>query len=219
MKIRSKHRINCDREQVWERLIDFNYLGKVIPGGKKFTQIDRNRCKGKLRLKVGLISLEIDVTLKRLKINEPYSFRLNVYAKGKVNGDVDFTLLQKGDCRTELTVVGTLNLKSALNKLEGKVQKKLKKAIRDLCNKIENDCKCNENRHRIEDTEESVRDVSKVESQYEQELAALFSKANEQFEAELAELVTRVGAQLKVDLTELISRVENERQKENGNAH
>ena len=159
------------------------------------------------------------MTLKRVRINEPYAFRLNVYSKGKVNGDVDFTLLQRGDCQTELNIEGNLNLKSVLKNLEGVVQKKLKKAIRDLCNKIENDCKCKEKRRRIDDTEESVREVSKVESQYEQELTALFSSAKEQFEGELAALIARVGAQLKVDLMELIRRVENEHQREKNDAH
>ncbi|MDE2859437.1 MAG: SRPBCC domain-containing protein [Chloroflexota bacterium] len=215
MRIRSRHKIKCDRESVWDRLIDFKYLSRVIPGGRRFSQSGRNKFKGTLSVP---ILGKIKVTLTRKNITEPKSFRLNVYSKGIVNGNVNFTLFQKGDCQTELNIEGTLNLKGVLKAGEGAVQKKLKKAIKDLCNKIEKDCKCDEKRLRSEDTKESARKVSKVESQFEQEVAEIISKAQNQFEVELAELITKAGSQLQVDLTELISRIENQQQEEQ-NAH
>lgn len=214
MRIRDKHRINCDRYQVWDRLTDFKYLGRVIPGGKKFSKSGRNRYNGSLRVKVGFFKGKLNATLTLERKDKPRAFRLRVYAKGngiKINGDIDFRLKRIGECETELSYEGNLNCGSLPGFVKGEVHKKLKKAIRDLCKKIEKDCIPGEKRQRARDAEEPLADVSKAESQFEQEAAAIISKAQMQFEEELAVLITKAGSQLKVDLMELIKKIENER--------
>ena len=222
MNIRGTHRITCDREQIWARLIDFNYLGRVIPGGKRFSQSGRSKYKGTLSVRVSFVKVKLNATLTREKTRRPRAFRLRIYAKGKkirISGKIDFRLQQIGASETELDYKGDLDFRGVPGFVIGKVQKRLKKGIRDLSARIEKDCKCRDELPPPYSADESLAEVIRVDSQFQQELGAIISKAQSQFQAELAELVSRSGSQLKVDLTELISRIENQRQEEDRNAH
>ena len=222
MRIRNKHIIKCDREQVWELLMDINFLGKVIPGGRRFSKSGRNEYTGNLRVKAGPIGAQLNARLTRERMRMPRSFRLRVNAKGKgikISGKVDFRLKRLRECETELSYTGNFDFRGIPGFVIGEIHRKLKKAIKDLCKRIEKACECHDKPLPIEGTEESVREVSKLESQFEQEIAEIIRKAQSQFEVELAELITRAGSQLKADLTELFSRVENQRQEENRDAH
>ena len=222
MNIRGAHRIKCDREQIWARLIDFNYLGRVIPGGKRFSQSGRSKYKGTLSVRVSFVKVKLNATLTREKTKRPCSFRLRVYARGggaKVSGKVDFKLNRMGECETELSYKGDLDFQGVPGFVIGKVQKRLKKAIRDLSIKIEKDCKRSYKSSPTDYADESLAEVIRVDSQFEQELGAIISKAQSQFEAELSELISKSGSQLKVELTELISRIEKQRQQEGRDAH
>ena len=219
MRIRSRHKIKCDREQVWNKLEDFRYLVRVIPGGRRFSQSESNEYTGDL---AGPFNLSLRVALTRERIRMPRSFRLRVYANGNginIRGKVDFKLKRKGECETEVRYEGNLDIRGLPGFVLGEIHTRLKKALKDLCKKIEKDCKCTEKLPRIEDIAGSERDANVIKSQIEQELAEIISKAQSQFELELAELITKAGSQLKVDLKELINRIENQRQKEDGNAH
>ena len=222
MRIKNKHRIKCDREQVWDKLMDINFLGKVIPGGKKFSQSGRNKYKGTLWVKVGFFKGKLKATLTLEKKDKPSAFRLHIFAKGagtSLRGHLDFKLKQKGECETELSYEGDLNCKHLPGFVKGEIQKKLKKAIYGLCKSIEKECKHKEKQSRIKDSEESVRERSRVEPRFEEELAELINKAQKQFEVELAGLITKAGTQLTADLTELISRIENHSQEDDDHAH
>lgn len=214
MKISSTHKIKCDREQVWERLMDFKYLSGIIPGGDNFEKVGDHQFKGTLSLEIGPLNDKINLTLTRKKIREPNSLTLNVYAKGKVNGELDLRLKRKREFETELTIKGKLKFPGVpgiFGFVVGEISKKLKKTIKKLVAIVEADCQCKEKRPPTQDTRESVKEASKDESQYEQEFAGIISKARDKLHAEITESLDTASAQLKADMLELIKKNENER--------
>lgn len=225
MKIRGKHTIECDHEQVWDKLMDINYLCKVIPGGKKFTQGKNNEIKGAIKLHVGPVKGKLGVTLTQVKIVKPHKFTLQVFAKGagiSLKGNVNFWLEQNKECESELSYAGFLSIKGIPGifhgGVTGTIKKKLKNAIFRLCKSIEKSCTHAENTAPPKaDVEQLNGDIH--ESQYDKNVAAIIDKAHKQFEAELADLVARTSAQLKADLTELVSTKQTLSHEENGNAH
>ena len=222
MRIRNKHRIKCGREQVWDMLMDINFLSTAIPGGKKFSKRGRNKLRGTLWVKVGFFKVKLKATLTLEKIDKPRSFRLLVYAKGtgtSIRGHLDLKLARSGECETDLSYESDIKFKNIPGVVQGEIKNKLKKALNGLCTRVEKECKQKELHSGDNDCESSAREVSTIPSQFEQEAAEIVSKFQKQTEKLLAELINTNCTQLKADLTELISRIEKQSQEDDKHAH
>lgn len=133
MRIRSKHRIKCDREQVWDKLMDFNFLGGTIPGLKGLKKIGRNKYEGWIPFRgkpLGIkVKADVKATFELKKINKPRSFRLIATGTG---------LKSKGDFRLKRNENATIvsyqvDAPSPLGKKVKKALPKLFKAIEAKC--------------------------------------------------------------------------------------
>ena len=155
MKIRGKHKFKCgDREQVWEKLTDIDYLAGLIADSKGLKQVDKNTYKGKLPLKAGPIKGKMATTFKLKAVNKPKSFQLSVWGKQdtlRVSSRGEFTLREESD--TIVRYAGSLKLYFQLpagikagvpGPMNASAKKSLQKALASLFGKIERQC-CEEN--------------------------------------------------------------------------
>lgn len=155
MKIKSNHEFKCcDSAQVWEKLMDIDYLSSVISDRKGLKRTGKNKYRGKLPVKMGPIKGKLDTTFKLNDIDKPKDFRLNVRGK---NGTIrvlctgKFKLSKEPD--TTVRYEGRLNLFCKLpfgvkadmpGPVNKKAKKSLEKALASLFRKIDRQC-CEEN--------------------------------------------------------------------------
>ncbi len=155
MKIKGKHSFKCgDREQVWEKLTDIDYLAGLIADSKGLKQVGKNTYKGKLPLKAGPIKGKMATTFKLKSINKPKSFQLSVWGKQdklKVSSKGKFTLSKKSGATASYAGSLKLSFKPAPfitipvpDDMNKGVKKSLEKALASLFRKIEKQC-CEEN--------------------------------------------------------------------------
>lgn len=137
MKIKSKHEFNgCDAEQVWEKLLDIELLGSIIPDSKGLKKVGRNKYESWIPMTVKLkptkvkVKTKVKITFELKKINKPKSFRLIANGKG-LKADGTFRLREEKNVTTVNYQVDTPNL----------FGKKVKKALPKLFNKIEAQCR------------------------------------------------------------------------------
>ncbi len=145
----------CDREQVWDKLSDPDFLGGIIADGKGLKNVGKNKFNGKLPVKVGPIKGKLNTTITLEKVNKPKRFSLNVYGKWRdqrVSGKGTFTLSKNG-CSTKVKYQGglTLFMRGPLKvkidypgPVQVEAQNHLKTAINKLFERIEKQC-CKEN--------------------------------------------------------------------------
>lgn len=155
MKIKSKHEFKCcNPEQVWEKLMDIDYLSNVISDRKGLKRAGKNKYRGKLPVTMDPIEGKLDTTFKLIDIDKPKNFRLYVRGKNgaiRVSSKGKFKLSKKPS--TTVRYEGCLSLGFKLPAgikagMPGPVNKEaknsLEKALASLFRKIDRQC-CEEN--------------------------------------------------------------------------
>ena len=156
MTIKSEHKFKCcDRDQVWEKLMDIDLLGSIIADGRGLNQVGPNKYRGRLPVSLGPIQGRLRTTLKLNNIEEPKQFTLKVQGKWhdqRVSGKGTFTLSKSG-CSTKVKYRGRLTLYmwgplgvriDHPGPLQVMAQNHVKRAMNELFRKIDRQC-CQEN--------------------------------------------------------------------------
>ena len=93
------------RPAVWDRLMDFDTLGRTLPGVERLEPIDDETCKLTVRVLVPSITGSYEGEVKVVDKDPISSYKLRGKAKGRlgwVRGDADF-LLKEADGSTEVS--------------------------------------------------------------------------------------------------------------------
>jgi carbon monoxide dehydrogenase subunit G len=88
------------RSHVWDKLMDFDVLGRTLPGVERLEALDENTCKLFVRLAVPSITGTYEGQVKIVEKEPIDRYRLSGEAKGRlgwVRGDADFVLRDDGD--------------------------------------------------------------------------------------------------------------------------
>jgi carbon monoxide dehydrogenase subunit G len=112
MEITQSQVLPYPREDVWEKLMDFDVLGRTLPGVESLEPIDAETCKLKVKVMIPSITGKYEGTVKIVDKQPIDSYKLQGQAKGRlgwVRGDAMFALKQV-DVGTELT--STMNIQT-----------------------------------------------------------------------------------------------------------
>ena len=149
MKIRSRHKFKCDREHVWEKLMDVDLLGSIISDRRGIRKVGESRYRGNLPIEVGPYKGKVKTHFKLADINERKSFRLILKGKGlglDFDGKSVFRLKEGEGC-TNVSYSGNLHFHNAIpGFVQGEIHTRLKKSLKKLFRKIEVQC-CAEVEH------------------------------------------------------------------------
>jgi carbon monoxide dehydrogenase subunit G len=88
------------RQHVWDKLMDFDVLGRTLPGVERLEPVDENTCKLFVKLAVPSITGTYEGEVRIVEREPIDRYRLNGEAKGRlgwVKGDAHFTLVDQGE--------------------------------------------------------------------------------------------------------------------------
>ncbi len=105
MEITQSETFAASREKVWDKLMDFQTLGRTIPGIERLEPIDDESCTIHVKVLVPSITGKYDGTVRVVEKQPIDSYRLRGDAKGRlgwVKGDAFFSLVEV-DGGTEVT--------------------------------------------------------------------------------------------------------------------
>jgi carbon monoxide dehydrogenase subunit G len=100
------------RQHVWDKLMDFDVLGRTLPGVEKLEPIDAESCKLSVKVLVPSITGNYDGTVTVVEKQPIESYRLRGEAKGRlgwVKGDAVFELADAGG---QTQVCSTMNIQT-----------------------------------------------------------------------------------------------------------
>jgi uncharacterized protein len=100
------------RQHVWDKLMDFEVLGRTLPGVEKLEPIDAESCRLSVKVLVPSITGNYDGTVRVVEKQPTDSYRLRGEAKGRlgwVKGDAVFELV---DAEGETRVSSTMNIQT-----------------------------------------------------------------------------------------------------------
>jgi carbon monoxide dehydrogenase subunit G len=105
MQITQSETFAYPREHVWEKLMDFDVLGRTLPGVESLEPVDAETCNLKVKVMIPSITGRYEGTVKIVDKQPIDSYRLRGDAKGRlgwVKGEALFAL-REVDSGTELT--------------------------------------------------------------------------------------------------------------------
>ena len=100
------------RQHVWDKLMDFEVLGRTLPGIEKLEPIDAESCRLSVKVLVPSITGNYDGTVHVVEKQAIDSYRLHGEAKGRlgwVKGDAVFEL---ADADGQTQVSSTMNIQT-----------------------------------------------------------------------------------------------------------
>lgn len=100
------------RQQVWDKLMDFEVLSRTLPGVETLEPVDTESCKLSVKVLVPSITGKYDGTVRVVEKHPTGSYRLRGEAKGRlgwVKGDAVFELAD-ADGGTEVS--STMNIQT-----------------------------------------------------------------------------------------------------------
>ena len=100
VKLEGQHKLEAPRRRVWEALNDPDILARTLPGCERLEQVEENRFKGELAMRVGPVQgkFQGEVTLSDLQ--PPDSYHLDLKGSGPagfVNGAGNVRLEEAGE--------------------------------------------------------------------------------------------------------------------------
>ena len=144
MRIRSRHTFRCERELVWNRLMDIDALGSIISNLQGLKQIANNHYQGNLPVNVASFKGNVSTRFKLVEISEPRMFQLVLSGRGlglDFDGEVNFRLKSKGT-HTDVSCSGNLNFHHFIpGFVKGEIHTRLKMTLKKLFRKIEAQCR------------------------------------------------------------------------------
>lgn len=100
MRLEGTYTFEAPRQVVWEALMDPEVLAKVMPGCEKLEQLEENKYKGTLNVKVGPVQGKFEgvVTISEVNPSEGYSIQVDGRgAAGFMKGIGQVRLEDQGD--------------------------------------------------------------------------------------------------------------------------
>lgn len=100
MKIEVTRVLSHSRELVWDKLRDFDVLGRTLPGAQKLTPITAEKCEMSLKVLIPAITGKYAGTVEIADQRPPEAFRLIGRATGRlgwVKGDAEFRLSEAAE--------------------------------------------------------------------------------------------------------------------------
>lgn len=94
------------REQVWEKLMDFDVLAKTLPGIESLDPIDAETCRLAVKVMIPSVTGNYEGTVRIVEKQPVDSYRLQGEAKGRlgwVKGDAHFSLAESEGGGTEVS--------------------------------------------------------------------------------------------------------------------
>jgi carbon monoxide dehydrogenase subunit G len=100
------------RQHVWDKLMDFDVLGRTLPGVEKLEPLDAESCRLSVKVLVPSITGNYDGTISVVDKQPIDSYRLRGEAKGRlgwVKGDAVFELAEASG---QTQVTSTMNIQT-----------------------------------------------------------------------------------------------------------
>ena len=82
MRLEGTYTFEAPRQAVWEALMDPEVLAKVMPGCEKLEQLEENKYKGILNVKVGPVQGKFEGVVTITEVNPPEGYSIQVDGRG-----------------------------------------------------------------------------------------------------------------------------------------
>ena len=82
MKLEGTYTFEAPRQAVWEALMDPEVLAKVMPGCEKLEEVEENKYKGILNVKVGPVQGKFEGVVTITEVNPPEGYSIQVDGRG-----------------------------------------------------------------------------------------------------------------------------------------
>ena len=82
MRLEGTYTFEAPRQAVWEALMDPDVLAKVMPGCEKLEQLEENKYKGILNVKVGPVQGKFEGVVTITEVNPPEGYSIQVDGRG-----------------------------------------------------------------------------------------------------------------------------------------
>lgn len=109
MKIEGTYTFDAERDIVWQAFLDPEILAKTLPGCEKLEQVDENKYKGVIKVKVGPVQGQFQGAVSLSDLQPPEGYHMQVNGRGPagfVNGEGNIKLEDQGET-TLLHYTGT----------------------------------------------------------------------------------------------------------------
>lgn len=117
MKMNGTRLLPAPQQQVWEKLNDVETLKRCIPGCQMLEQVDDNKLKATVGLKIGPVNAKFNGEVELSDMNPPESYRISGSGKGGPAGSAS----GGADVRLEPADGGTLLTYDVDAKVAGKI--------------------------------------------------------------------------------------------------
>jgi carbon monoxide dehydrogenase subunit G len=82
VRLEGTYTFEAPRQAVWEALMDPEVLAKVMPGCEKLEQLEENKYKGILNVKVGPVQGKFEGVVTITEVNPPEGYSIQVDGRG-----------------------------------------------------------------------------------------------------------------------------------------
>ncbi len=117
MQLSGTHIFQAPPEKVWAMLMDINVLAKLVPGITSLEQLEENKYKAMLGVKIGPVNASFAGNLQLEDLQPPNSFNMKVQQNSKVGNaaaNIGIRLKQVNDTQTEVSFDGDVKLSGML---------------------------------------------------------------------------------------------------------
>ena len=109
MKLAGTYEFNAPRAVVWEMLQDPDVIGQIMPGSEKLEEVEENKYKAVMIVKVGPVTGRFEGSVELTDLNPPESYTMILGGKGSaghMNGTGTVELEDNGDETTTMHYSG-----------------------------------------------------------------------------------------------------------------
>lgn len=100
------------RQQVWDKLMDFEVLGRTLPGIETLEPLDEESCRLSVKVLVPSITGNYDGTVRVVEKQPIDSYRLRGEAKGRLGWVKGDALFELADAAGQTQVSSTMNIQT-----------------------------------------------------------------------------------------------------------
>jgi carbon monoxide dehydrogenase subunit G len=117
MQLTGTHVIQAPPDKVWAMLMDTNILAKLVPGITSLEQLEENKFKAMLGVKLGPVNASFAGNLQLEDLQPPHSFNMKVQQNSKVGNAaaaIGISLREVDASQTEVSFEGDVKLSGML---------------------------------------------------------------------------------------------------------
>jgi carbon monoxide dehydrogenase subunit G len=100
------------RQHVWAKLMDFEVLGRTLPGIERLEPLDEESCRLSVKVLVPSITGDYDGTVRVVEKQPIDSYRLRGEAKGRLGWVKGDALFELADAAGQTQVSSTMNIQT-----------------------------------------------------------------------------------------------------------